>query len=72
MTRLEALEIVYRNAPNRDNAKYYSVIKSAIGEDFFRELDKMGFLASEYIVGDRYVWISNLGNSYCKEIFKNK
>ena len=34
MTRLEALELVYRNAPNRDNAKHHSVIKSAIGEDF--------------------------------------
>ena len=72
MTRLEALKWMYENASSRDNAKHHSVIKSAIGESFYRELDKMGFLASVYIVGDRYVWVSNLGNSYCKEIFKNK
>lgn len=72
MTRLEVLELVYRNAPNRDNAKHYSVIKSAIGEDFYKELDKMGFLNSEYVVGERYVWLSYLGKAYCKEIFKQK
>ena len=70
MTRLEALEVVYRNASSRDNAKHHSVIKSAIGDDFYKELDKMGFLNSEYVVGDGYVWLSYLGHSYCKEIFK--
>ena len=72
MTRLEMLKWMYENASNRDNAKNYAIVKIAIGEDFYKELDKMGFLASVYIVGDRHVWLSYLGNSYCKEIFKNK
>ena len=72
MTRLEMLKWMYENASNRDNAKYHIIVKIAIGEYNYRELDKMGFLASVYIVGDRYVWLSYLGNSYCKEIFKNK
>ena len=70
MTRLEALKWMYENASSRNNAKYHTVVKLVIGEDFYEELDKMGFLASVYIVSDRYVWISNLGYSYCKEIFK--
>ena len=71
MTRLEALELVYRNSPNRDNAKHHSVIRTAIGDDYYMELDKMGFLKGEYVVGDRYVWLSRLGHYYCKEIFKS-
>ena len=72
MTRLEALKWMYEHASSRDNAKHHTIVKLVIGNDFYKELDKMGFLASVYIVGDRYVWVSNLGNSYCKEIFKDK
>ena len=71
MTRLEALKWMYENASSRDNARHHTTVKLVIGKDFYKELDKMGFLSSVYIVGDRYVWVSNLGNSYCKEIFKS-
>ena len=70
MTRLEMLKWMYENASNRDNAKCHAIVKIAIGKDNYRELDKMGFLASVYIVGDRYVWLSYLGIQWCKEIFK--
>ena len=70
MTRLEMLKWMYEHASDRDNAKYHTIVKLVIGEDFYKELDKMGFLASVYIVGDRYVWLSYLGIQWCKEIFK--
>ena len=70
MTRLEMLKWMYENASNIDNAKNHAIVKIAIGKDNYRELDKMGFLASVYIVGDRYVWLSYLGIQWCKEIFK--
>lgn len=70
MTRLEMLKWMYEHASNRDNAKNHALVKIVIGKDNYRELDKMGFLASVYIVGDRYVWLSYLGIQWCKEIFK--
>lgn len=70
MTRLEMLKWMYENASNLDDAKHNTIVKLAIGKDFYKELDKMGFLASVYIVGDRYVWLSYLGIQWCKEIFK--
>lgn len=70
MTRLEMLNWMYENASSRDNAKHNTIVKLAIGKDFYKELDKMGFLRGEYIVGDRYVWLSYLGIQWCKEIFK--
>ena len=70
MTRLEMLKWMYENASNRDDTKHNTIVKLAIGKDFYKELDKMGFLASVYIVGDRHVWLSYLGIQWCKEIFK--
>lgn len=70
MTRLEMLKWMYENAPNRDNAKYHTIVKLVIGEDNYNELDKMGFLRKEYVLTDEYVWLSNLGKQWCKEIFK--
>ena len=64
------LKWMYEHASNMDNAKCHTIVKLVIGEDNYRELDKMGFLASVYIVGDRYVWLSYLGIQWCKEIFK--
>ena len=72
MTRLEALKWMYEHASSRDNAKYHTIVKLVIGEDFYKELDKMGFLNSEYVVEERYIWLSYLGKAYCKEIFKQK
>ena len=31
----------------------------------------MGFLNGKYVVADRYVWLSYLGNEYCKLIFNH-
>lgn len=70
MTRLEMLKWMYENASNRDNAKYHIIVKIAIGEDNYKELDKMGFLRREYVLTDAYVWLSYLGIQWCKEIFK--
>ena len=69
MNRLEMLKWMYEHCQNRDNAKYHTIVKNVIGDNFYKELDKMGFLNSEYIVTDRYVWLSYLGNEYCKLIF---
>lgn len=70
MTRLEMLKWMYENASNRNNAKYHIIVKIVIGEDNYNELDKMGFLGKEYVLADEYVWLSNLGIQWCKEIFK--
>ncbi len=70
MTRLEMLKWMYEHASNRDNAKHHTIVKIVIGEDNYKELDKMGFLKREYVLADGYVWLSYLGNAYCKEIFK--
>ena len=72
MKRFEALESVFKNAPNRDNAKHVSLLKILIGVEFYKEFDKMGFFSSEYILGDRYVWLSYLGTEFCKEMFVNR
>ena len=69
MTRLEMLRWMYEHCQNRDNAKYCGIVKTIIGTDFYKELDKMGFLRGEYVLSDRYVWLSYLGNEYCKLIF---
>lgn len=69
MTRLEMLRWMYEHCQNRENAKHNKIVKTTIGVDFYKELDKIGFIRGEYILGDRYIWISYLGNEYCKLIF---
>ena len=69
MTRLEMLRWMYEQCQNRDNAKHNKIVKTIIGVDFYKELNNMGFLKGEYILSDRYVWLSYLGNEYCKLIF---
>lgn len=71
MNRLEMLKWMYEHCQNRNNAKHNTIVKIAIGDEFYKELDKMGFLKSEYVVSDRYVWLSYLGNEYCKLIFNH-
>ena len=63
------LRWMYEHCQNRDNAKHNTIVKMIIGEDFYKELDKIGFLRGEYILADRYVYLSYLGNEYCKLIF---
>lgn len=69
MTRLEMLRWMYEHCQNRDNAKHNKIVKTIIGVDFYKELNSIGFLRGEYILSDRYVWLSYLGNEYCKLIF---
>lgn len=69
MTRLEMLKWMYEHCQNEDAAKHYKIVKTTIGVNFYKELDKMGFLRGKYILSDRYVWLSYLGNEYCKLIF---
>ena len=69
MTRLEMLRWMYEHCQNRDNAKHSNIVRTVIGVNFYKELDKMGFLSGVYISSYRYVWLSYLGNEYCKLIF---
>ena len=41
MTRLEMLRWMYEHCQNRDNAKHNTIVKMIIGEDFYKELDKI-------------------------------
>ena len=71
MTRLEALKWCFENIAKPNNNYTTKDVSSAIGVEYWEELELMGFVFSCYDWENRrsQIELTELGKAYCEEIF---
>ena len=69
ITRLEMLKRMYEHCKNEDTSLCYKLVQDSIGEEYYSELDHMGFIKRKFYNCLAYVCLSYLGRAYCDEIF---
>lgn len=72
MNRKEMLRWCYENILKPDNKLTLEDMVNAIGEEYYEELDQMEFIQVwyDYASNHRRVFLTWLGEAYCKEFFE--